>query len=132
MRTGLQWTLIEKWVTILMAILGVCPSLCWPCILSVILFYSAKFGPKRQDSPRVDNACETEESHERSQLLGNSNGQPPETYGSTPAAEVISAQASPTHESGRTQRTVRKWLDDKTMLGIVVLGVFVAWAIGSL
>jgi hypothetical protein len=139
-RTGLQWTLTEEWATILMAILGVCLSLCWPCILSVILFYGAKFWPERQDSPRVENACETDEPHEASHLLGNSNGQPPQSSGSTPAAEVIernqavnwSAQASPTHNSGRSQRTVRKWLEDKIMLGIVVLGVFVAWAIGSL
>lgn len=140
LRIGFQWTLTEKWATILMAILGVCLSLCWPCILSVILFYFAKCRQRWQGSSRVQTARgEPQGPHEGTPLLKESYSQPPNPSESGSATGGIkkhravngSAQVSPTGTGRHSRRTVRKWLENNTILGIVVLGAFVAWAIGS-
>jgi hypothetical protein len=79
-------------------------------------------------------------SHERTPLIDNSNGHPPDLYGSIPASKAIkknqvvkiSSQAGPDDQSDHSRRKVRKFFEEKTMLGIVILGSFVAWVIGSL
>ena len=75
----------------------------------------------------METTHEAEVTDERSRLLGNQNGQAVTTYNSTSTKKVIkkaqaengSAQSSPVRESGRSRRTVRKWIEDKTMLGIL-------------